>query len=381
MKTALTVRRKGMEGIMNEVVKPFRVYNSEHPNLPTRLFGGKASGIRDWDNIKYPVFLEYHKQLFSEYWIEDEVKLGKDIEDYRNKLSDSERKVFNYVTGTLNWLDSIASDIVSKIALIITDPSIRSVMELIAAFEGLHNRSYQYLTSTMLNGQQKAQTFDEIRKIPLLVKRNQLIIDKLDTMIEVIAEYIFAKKEIDERFLKTVFEGIVAYQALEGLYFSAGFVYFHSLARDDKMLESNSLINMIRTDENQHSEIFGLLIQVMMAEFPSLNTKTNMDYAVNFFKECVQAEKEWSEWLFEDIDTLSIKEYHNYVEYLANLLCRNAGMIEAYPENKELKSRWIATYGSKKRDSKDSSQIVSRTDFLQANATNYTHESGEDFDL
>ena len=366
---------------MGEIVRPFRVYNAEDSNLPTKIFGGKASGIRDWDNIKYPVFLEYHKQLFAEYWVEDEVKLGKDVEDYKNKLSESERKVFNYATGTLNWLDSIASDIVSKLALIVTDPSIRSVLELIAAFEGLHNRSYQYLTATMLTKQQKEQAFDEIRKMPLLIKRNNLIIAKLQDMIDVIAEYALTQKEIDDRFLNTIYKGLIAYQVLEGLYFSAGFVYFHSLARDNKMLESNSLINMIRTDENQHSEIFGLIIQVLMSEFPQLNTKENMEYTINFFKECVTAEKEWSEWLFEDIDTLSVKEYHDYVEYLTNLICRNAGMKEPFENNVELKSRWIATYGSKKRDTKDSSRIVSRTDFLQANATNYTHEGGEDFDL
>lgn len=366
---------------MSELVQPFRVYNADHPNLPTKIFGGKASGIRDYDNIKYPVFLEYVKQLFSEYWVEDEIRLGKDLEEYHNKLSEDERRVFNYVTGTLNWLDSIASDIVSQLTLVVTDPSIRSVLELISAFEGLHNRSYQYLTASMLNGQQKAQAFEEIRRLPLLVERNQLIIDKLEVMIDTIAEYVLGKKEIDKRFLQSIFEGLVAYQALEGLYFSAGFVYFHSLARDNKMLESNSLINMIKTDENQHSEIFGLIIQVIMAEFPELNTKANMDQSIAFYRECVEAEKEWSAYLFENIDTLSIKEYHDYVEYLANLICRNAGMKEPYPNNTELKSRWISTYGSKKRDSQDSSQIVSRTDFLQANATNYTHESGEDFDL
>lgn len=362
-------------------IQPFRVYNSEHPNLPTKIFGGKASGIRDWDNIKYPVFLEYHKQLFAEYWVEDEIKLGKDIEDYKNKLNDAERKVFNYSTGTLNWLDSIASDIVAKITLICTDPSIRSVLELISAFEGLHNRSYQYLTSTMLNKNEKEQAFEEIRKIPQLINRNQKILDKLQSMIDVIAEYSLSKKEIDSRFLQNMFEGLLAYQTLEGIYFTGGFVYFHSLARDQKMIESNALVNMIRADENQHSEIFGLLIQILMSEFPELNTKENHAYAINFFQECVELEKKWSEYLFKDIDTLSISEYHNYVEYIGNLICRNAGMSEPYPENKLLKSSWISTYGSKKRDSKNENHIVSRTDFLQANATNYTHESGEDFDL
>lgn len=360
---------------------PFRIYEIDKPNLPTRIFGGEASGTRDWDNIKYPVFLEYNKSLFAEYWIEDEVKLGKDIEDYINKLTDAERRVFNYITGVLNELDSVASDFNAALLFSISDPSLRSLIALIASFEVLHNRSYQYLTATMLNKQQKEQTFEEIKKLPLLVERNKIIMPKLQKTIDIIAEYILGKKEIDDHFLQTVFEGIIAYQVLEGLFFSGGFVYFHSLARDNKMIESNSLINMIKTDENQHSEIYGLIVQILMTEFPQLNTQENFDYAINFFKKCVEAEKKWSAWLFKDIDTLSIKEYHDYVEYLANLICRNAGMEEPYPDNTELKSRWISTYGSKKRNQNDSQQIVSRSDFLQTNAINYAHESGEDFDL
>lgn len=371
---------------MSEVIKPFRIYNAEEPNLPTKIFGGKSSGIRDYDNIKYPVLLEYNKNLFAEYWNEDEFKLGKDMEEYISKLNDSERKVFNIKTGELNWLDSIASDFNAILLLASSDPSLRSVIATINVFEVLHNRSYQYLTSSMLNDSQKKEAFDEVRKLPLLIKRNDLIIPKIERMIKVFAEYLLSAilgkpKEIDETFLQAAFEGLIAYQILEGLFFSGGFVYFHSLARDNKMIESNGLINAIKTDENQHSEVYGLIIQILMAEFPQLNTKENMEYALNFYKKCVEAEKEWSSWVFKDIDTLSIKEYHDYVEYLANVICRNSGMKEPFPSNKELKSRWIATYGSKKRDSNNKNQIVSRADFLQMNAANYAHEGGEDFDM
>jgi ribonucleoside-diphosphate reductase beta chain len=104
-----------------------------------------------------------------------------------------------------------------------------------------------------------------------------------------------------------------------------------------------------------------------------------MRYAVEFVKQCVGLEKEWAAFIFENIDTFKLSEYNDYVEYLANVICRNAGIEEPFPSNKEIKSRWMVTYGSKKRNGED--DIVSRTDFLQGNAINYTHESGEDFDL
>jgi ribonucleoside-diphosphate reductase beta chain len=323
--------------------------------------------------------LELNKLLFSEYWIEDEVKLGKDVEDYREKLNDEERKVYNYITGKLNWLDSIATDFNFVLGYICTDPSIRSNIALIGSFEELHNRSYQYLTSTMLSDEQKAQAFEEVKQLDLMLKRNKPVIEKIQNFVDMAKEYIGHTKEIDDEFLQCLFEALIAYLVLEGLYFSGGFVYFHSLARDQKMLESNNMINLIKTDENQHNVFYGMLVQILMKENPSLNTKENMRYAVEFVKQCVGLEKEWAAFIFENIDTFKLSEYNDYVEYLANVICRNAGIEEPFPSNKEIKSRWMVTYGSKKRNGED--DIVSRTDFLQGNAINYTHESGEDFDL
>ncbi|PHA03055.1 ribonucleotide-diphosphate reductase subunit beta [Bacillus pseudomycoides] len=361
--------------------KPFKVYNADNSNVATKIFGGKASGIRDWDNVKFPAMLQIHKNLSAEYWTEDEVKLGKDIEQYNSILTEKERYVYNTLSGMLNELDSIATDFNMYLCFIVTDPSIRSVISEIMYFENLHNRSYQYLTSTMLNGEQKHQAFEEIKQVQVLQHRNRHVYDKIEEFIGAIRYHIINNTPIDDKFLEVAFKGILAYQLLEGLHFSGAFVYFHSLARDQKMIGSNDMISLIKTDETQHSEFYGTLIRMIMGEFPQLNTKENHLYALEFVKEAVKREKEWAQFIFNGIETMSLKEYQDYIEYLANLICRNAGFEEPFPESKEIKSRWIVTYGSKKRDVKDSKQIVTRQDFLQGNAINYAHEGGEDFDL
>lgn len=358
---------------------PFKIYDAEKSNLPTRLFGGEASGVRDWDNLKYPTMLDFNKNLFAEYWIEDEIKLGKDKEQYASKLTDKERYVYNILSGMLNTLDSVATDFNMFLYMMVTDPSVRSVISMINSFENLHNRSYQYLTSTMLNDEQKKQAFEEVKNIEVLHRRNEHVFEKIQKFIDTIAEYLVTKKPVDDHFLQKAFEGILAYQNLEGLHFTGGFVYFHSLARDQKMIGSNNIISMIKTDETQHSEFFGTLIRILMAENPQLNTEQNRKYAVSFIKECVNKEKEWAQFIFKDIDTFSMREYLDYIEYLSNVVARNAGIPEPFPNNTEVKSRWIITYGSKKRDSGDSNQIVTRADFLQTDAVNYEHSTGDDY--
>lgn len=363
--------------------KPFRVYNPEAPNNPTMIFGGVASGIRSWGDLKYPIFYDYKKKLFREYWIPEEVPMGGDRSDFREKMNEAEQKVYLYSTGTLNWLDSIASDIVTMLFMCSTDPSLRSVLSLIASFETMHNESYEYIASSVLTEVEKQQAFNNVRKEPLLVARNTHIIDKLQKMVDALSDYLVERNQtgndkMSDKTLQTIFEGILAYQVLEGQYFAGGFIYFHSLARDNKMLASNGIINLIKADENFHSEVFGTVLQVFMAENPQLNTKENLDYAINFIKEGVRLEKEWSEYLYEDTDTLSVDEYHNYTEYLANLICRNGGMEEPFPENSELKAKWVLTYGSKE---KGEGAIAATADFLQATNINYNGNAMSNFDL
>lgn len=361
-------------------ITPFKLFDESAPNISTKMFEGETSGIRDWDNLKYPTMLDFNKSLFAEYWIEDEIKLGKDIEQYSTKLSERERYVYNVLSGMLNTLDSIATDFNMFLAFAVTDTSIRSNIALINAFEVLHNRSYQYLTSTMLNEKQKKEAFEEVKNIPILLDRNKMLFDKIQKFIDTVTEYKLTKKAIDNNFLQVTFEAILANQCLEGISFTGAFVYFHSLARDQKMLGSNNLINLIKADEVQHSEFYGTLVRILMTEYPQLNTKENEEYALNFIKEFTIKEKQWAKHIFDDIETFNLREYNNYVEYLSNIISRNAGFSEPYPDNTELKSRWIVTYGSKKRDAKDSKQIITKADFLQTDNVNYEHSSGDDYD-
>lgn len=355
---------------------PFRIFNGEVNNKATKTFGGVSSGIRDWDDIKYPHMLEINENLFEEYWSKNEIRLGDDLVQYKD-LTEKERYVYNVITGYLTALDSFATDFNFALGFVCTDSSIRSNIALINSFEVLHNTSYQYLTSTMLNIEQKKEAFNAPKNIPLLIERNNLVIEKIQKMTDMIFDYGSKRKELDDQLLEAIYEGILANLVLEGIYFTGAFVYFHSLARDNRMIGSNNMINLIKEDETQHSVFFGDLMKILMLENPSLNTQERHDKALEYIKICVEKEKEWAKFLFEEIETISIGEYNDYIEYLTNVVCRNAGIQEVYPENTEIKSKWILTYGSKKGDK----NLATRQDFFQTNVIGYQHEDGDGFDL
>lgn len=339
----------------------FRVFNGEVGNKATKAFGGEASGICDWDNIKYPHMLTLYKEMFGNYWIEDEIRLNNDLVQYRESLTEREQYVYNVLTGMLTSLDSVANRFNFVMGHNCTDPSVAAIIQMIGTYEGLHNRSYQYLTSTMLNSEQKKQAFNAPKDIQILRERNQPLFDRLQEFVD------------DSTNIVKMHKAILANLVLEGIFFVAAFVYFNSLARSNRMIGSNNMVNLIKTDENFHSIFYGDLFKILMLENPELNTESNHKEAVEFIKSCVEKEKEWADFIFEGIDTLSIIEYKDYVEYLANIICRNSGIEEVYPDNKELKSQWIIKFGTKGGNTK--------ADFFQTNVISYGHESGDGFDL
>lgn len=339
----------------------FRVFNGEANNKATKVFGGVASGICDWDDIKYPHMLTIYKGLFGNYWIEDEIRLNDDLKQYKTALSEDERYVYNVLTGMLTSLDSVANRFNFVMGHTCTDPSVAAVIQMIGAFEGLHARSYQYLTSTMLNSEQKKQAFNAPKEIPLLIERNNMVFEKIQKFVD------------NPDNLENMYHAILANLVLEGIFFTGAFAYFNSLARTNRMVGSNNMVNLIKADETQHAVFYGDLMKILMLENPEINTEKNYREAIEFIRKCVEKEKEWADFIFAKIDTLSIPEYKDYVEYLANVICRNAGIEEVYPDNKELKSKWIITYGSKGGNT--------RSDFFQTNVISYGHESGDGFDL
>lgn len=350
-------------------MKPFTVFNAEVNNKATKIFGGEASGLCDWDDTQYPIMFILNEEMWGELWSPQEINLDSDLKDYRTSLSEREREVYNIITGYLTQLDSIANKFNFVTGYICTDPSVQQNIQLIGSSESMHNRAYQYLTSTMLNDLEKKLAFTAPLRIERLIERNDHIIRPIQELVDYVGTRISqpeAPYTKDELFI--LFKGILGNLILEGLYFTGGFTYFHSLARDNRMLGSNDMINLIKEDEMHHNKFWGQVIRILMLENPEINNDEVMDYALNFIRKAVELEKEWSTELFDGIYTMSIEEYHDYVEYLANVICNNAGIKPPYPENLELRSPWILKFGSK------SANI--RTDNFEGNNTDYGNEGG-----
>ncbi|NME07187.1 ribonucleotide-diphosphate reductase subunit beta [Psychrobacillus sp. BL-248-WT-3] len=320
-----------------------------NPNKSTGIFNGQSSGILNWNDIAYPHWHKMYKRLLGNYWQADEVNMSNDIKQF-GSLSESEQDAYLKIIGLLATLDAPQTRTALLLSLYATDPSVQSIMAVIAQQEAVHNESYSYVLSSIVSLDKQNKAFDFGRTDEVLIKRNQNI-----------AKYYneFVENPTTENILKT----LTYTTLLEGLFFYSGFAFFYNLARYNKMVGTSTMISYINRDELEHGRFISELFRATLAENPELNNDEFIGWVYEQFKESVQLEIEWSNYVLHDIDGIDREDMQGYIKYRANKMLRLIGLNEIYPEYVENPMKWIRAYA----DNIDGT----KTDFFEQKSRQY----------
>lgn len=320
-----------------------------NPNKSTGIFNGQSSGILNWNDIAYPHWHKMYKRLLGNYWQADEINMSNDIKQFAS-LSQSEQDAYLKIIGLLATLDAPQTRTALLLSLYATDPSVQSIMAVIAQQEAVHNESYSYVLSSIVSLDQQNKAFEFGRTDEILLKRNKNI-----------AKYYndFVEKPTTENILKT----LTYTTLLEGLFFYSGFAYFYNLARYNKMVGTSTMISYINRDELEHGRFISELFRATLSENPELNNEELIEWVYEQFKESVELEIEWSEYVLADIEGIELEEMHGYIKYRANKMLRLIGLEEIYPEYVENPMKWIRAYA----DNIDGT----KTDFFEQKSRQY----------
>lgn len=333
-----------------------KVLMPENPNRATALFGGKMSGILNWNDVAYPHFYELREELRGLFWRASEIDMAPDIKQFPT-LSKPEQKAFlEILGGVLSSLDAPQTDIASRISHFTTDPSVKSIMATIGDQESEHNHSYSYVLSSLVPLKIQNESFE-------FGKRNEIILKRNERLTEVYNE--FAENPTIETVLKSLVESAL----LEGLYFYTAFAFFYNLARNNKMVVSSTMISYINRDELQHGRFISELFRATLAENPQYNTEEFTEWVYDQFKHAVEQETEWSRHVLKDIDGIDMYEMEGYIKYRANKMLRLMGLSEIYEDYVDNPMKWIRAYVDNFDDTK--------TDFFEQKNRQYT-KAGKD---
>lgn len=338
---------------MPTLLSKVNILEPASPNRSTALFGGKASGILNWNDIKYPHFYKHREQIRALFWRASEVDMTNDTKQFPN-LTIPEQTAFLKIIGLLATLDGPQTDIAARIAHYATDPSVKSVMATIADQESEHNHSYAYVLSSVTTLDKQIESFETGRIDEVLLERNSRI-------MEVYNE--FAQNPT----ILNVLKAMVYTTLLEGLFFYSGFAFFYNLARDQKMVGTSTMISYINRDELQHGRFMSELFRATLAEYPEYNTSEFIDWVYDQFRHSVEQETKWSHYILSNIDGIDLFEMEGYIKYRANKMLRLLGLNELYQEYTENPMKWIRAYIDNFDDTK--------TDFFEQKSRQYTKTS------
>lgn len=278
-----------------------------------KIIGGNPTGILNLNNVKYSWVKGFYRVMTGNFWIPERVSMVDDKVTVV-KLTEEEDRAVQSTLAFLIFLDSLQVNNLPNIFDYITDSGVKNLGTIQAFQETIHSQSYQYILEGLYPNKTREAIYNEWRTNPLLRKRNQFI---ADTMQE------FADNPTEEGFKRV----LIANLALEGIYFYCGFNLFDQLSSRKKLVQTQKMIDYIRTDEASHCALFTKIIQ------ESMDVRQESEWIIEFIREAVEQEIEWANHVYGDkILGISPKSTRQFVQHLANKRLRGIGIAPLYED-------------------------------------------------
>ena len=347
-------------------VKGMTVFNSEQVDTKSQpMFFGAPLGVQRYDSYKYPVFEKLTNQMLGYFWRPEEVSLQKDRADYQT-LRPEQKHIF---TSNLKYqilLDSVQGRGPGMAFAPYTAlPELEGALNVWQFMEMIHSRSYTYIIKNIYPN--PSEVFDTILDDQRILNRASSVTKAYDEFLEVAQEWgtgcmwdpVMAgntTKDWQERELKRkLYLAVANVNILEGIRFYVSFACSFAFGELKLMEGSAKIISLISRDENQHLVLTQQMIKNWQkGDDPVMQqiVEEEKQTVVNMFRNAVEEEKEWAQYLFKDGTMIGLNDklLIKYVEWIANKRMRAVGLDPIYDapiKNNPLPwtEHWISSKG------------------------------------
>ena len=327
---------------MRSQVDGMTVFNtSQVDSTKQKMFFGPPLGVQRYDKFKYPVFDRLTQTQLGFFWRPEEVSLQKDRADYQ-VLNEAQKHIF---TSNLKYqilLDSVQGRGPGMAFMPYCSlPELEGAMNIWQTMEMIHSRSYTHIIKNVYAD--PSDVFDHILDDEKILSRAQSVTRAYDEFIQAAQEWGAGNQwqhALDD--CQTAQDTLYdlkrkLYRAMANVYILEGIRFYVSFAcsfafGELKLLEGSAkIIGLIARDESQHMTISqNVLNKWRDGDDPDMAqiAKEEEINVYNMFKQCVEEEKLWAEYLFKDgsIIGLNDKLLSKYVEWTANRRLKSIGL-------------------------------------------------------
>ena len=342
----MTVAKFRTTGEPMTTVEGMTVFNTDKVDTTKgQMFFGPPLGVQRYDKFKYPIFDKLTKNQLGFFWRPEEVSLQKDRADYL-VLNKAQKHIF---TSNLKYqilLDSVQGRGPGMAFMPYCSlPELEGCMNIWQTMEMIHSRSYTHIIKNVYSD--PSEVFDEILEDDRILARARSVTRAYDDFINDAHRYDTSNwwkpdwqgsptTNYEKNSLKRkLYRAVANVYILEGIRFYVSFACSFAFG-ELKLLEGSAkIIGLIARDESQHMTVSqNILNKWKQGDDPEMVTiaQEEEQNVYNMFKESVEEEKSWAEYLFKDGSIIGLNEklLQNYVEWTANRRLKSIGLKPIY---------------------------------------------------
>jgi ribonucleoside-diphosphate reductase beta chain len=259
--------------------------------------------------IKHKEIWDMYKKAEASFWTAEEIDLAPDMSDWQNKLSDDERFFVKNVLAFFAASDGIVNEnLAINFLNEVQYPEARCFYGYQIMIENIHSETYSLLIDTYIKDPiEKDRLFHAIETVPAVQK-------KAEWAIKWIGNGNFAER-------------LIAFAAVEGIFFSGSFCSIFWLKKRGLMPGLSFSNELISRDEGLHCDFACLLYSQLKDKLPEARVKEVIANAVEIEKEFVSSS------LPVKLIGMNSDLMCQYIEFVADRLLLALGCTKIYNAN------------------------------------------------
>ncbi|XP_060526315.1 ribonucleoside-diphosphate reductase subunit M2 B [Cylas formicarius] len=257
--------------------------------------------------IQFPDIWAKYKEAEASFWTTEEVDLTQDLNHW-NGLSDNERHFISHILAFFAASDGIVNEnLVERFSQEVQATEARCFYGFQIAIENIHSEMYSMLIETYIRDpKEKDFLFNAVETLPCVRKKAD-----------------WALKWISSK-TSTFGERLIAFAAVEGIFFSGSFASIFWLKKRGLMPGLTFSNELISRDEGLHCD-FACLLFSHLVQRPSKQRITDI------IKDAVAIEQEFlSDALPVSLIGMNCESMCQYIEFVADRLLMELGCEKCY---------------------------------------------------
>lgn len=256
--------------------------------------------------IKHREIWEMYKKAEASFWTAEEIDLSPDLADWANKLNEDEKHFIKHVLAFFAASDGIVNEnLAINFMNEVQYPEARCFYGFQIMAENIHSETYSLLIDTYIKDPaEKDKLFHAIDTVPCVKS-------KADWALRWIGNGSFAER-------------LIAFAAVEGIFFSGSFCSIFWLKKRGLMPGLSFSNELISRDEGLHCDFACLL-------YKNLENKLSEERVKEVIMNAVEIEKEFvTDALPVRLIGMNADMMRQYIEFVADRLLVSLGCTKVY---------------------------------------------------